>query len=160
MVELLINAGADVNAECKGPFSDLVYNCSLMKYKDITVDELFYRLYCNQPVCDGNRVIDFSFAYGLWKVMNPFISKGKLHASSLNDVRWNPLKVAAIYDRVDFMKAIDNSIIKTVTNIETVLRYMAVCHSVRVPEHFLYSQDVSKLTTAYEDGKTLLHFAI
>ena len=37
---------------------------------------------------------------------------------------------------------------------------MAVCHSVRTLEHLLYSEDVSKFKTVYEDGKTLLHFAI
>ena len=43
---------------------------------------------------------------------------------------------------------------------ETVLRYAVVCHSVKTLEHLLYSEDVSKFTTVYENGKTLLHFAI
>ena len=152
MVELLINGGADINAECKSPLIKLMYKC----YDEF--DPLYIR-YCAQPVCDGNRVIDFSFAIGLWKVMTPFISKGKLNISSDN-ARWNPATVAVIYDQVDFINATYGYRIKSIPNIETVLRYVALCHSVKTLEHLLYSEDVSKFTTVYEDGKTLLHFAI
>ena len=153
MVELLINAGADINAECKSPSLPFAYDC----YDDY---DSLYSDYCSkQPVCDGNRVIDFSFAYGLWKVMTPFISKGKLNISSDNAI-WNPATVAVIHDQVDFINATYGCRIESIPNIETVLRYVAVCHSVRTLEHLLYSEDVSKFTTVYEDGKTLLHFAI
>ena len=152
MVELLINAGADINAECKSPSTQLMYNCF------DGYDWLYIR-YCEQPVCDGNRVIDFSFAYGLWKVMTPFISKEKLNTSSDN-ARRNLATVAVIYDQVNFINATYGYRIGSIPNIETVLRYVAVCHSVKTLEHLLYSEDVSKFTTVYEDGKTLLHFAI
>ena len=152
MVELLINAGADINAECKSPLTPLMYNC----YDNY--DSLYIR-YCKQPVCDGNRVIDFSFAYGLWEVMTPFISKGKLNISSDN-AKWNLETVAVIYDRVDFIIATYGYSMESTPNIETVLRYVAVCHSVRTLEYLLYSEDVSVFTTVYEGGKTLLHFAM
>ena len=151
MVELLINAGADINAECKSPLTQLMYNC-FDKYNPL------YTHYCKQPVCDGYRVIDFSFAYGLWKVMTPFISKGKLNISS--DNASNLATVAVIYDQVDFINATYGYTLESIPNIETVLRYAVVCHSVKTLEHLLYSEDVSKFTTVYEDGKTLLHFAI
>ena len=158
MVELLINAGADINAECKSPLTHMVYDCSLKKYKNM-MDQLLYIRYCKQPVCDGNRVIDFSFAYGLWKVMTPFISNGKFDTFS-NNIKWNLATVAVIYDQVDFINATYGYRTKSIPNIETVLRYVAVCHSVKTLEHLLYSEDVNKFTTVYEDGKTLLHFAI
>ena len=152
MVELLINAGADINAECKRPLTQLMYDC----YDDY--DSLYIR-YCKQPVCDGNRVIDFSFAYGLWKVMTPFISKEK-HNTSSDNARRNLATVAVIYDRVDVINATYGYSMESIPNIETVLRYAVVCHSVKTLEHLLYSEDVSKFTTVYEDGKTLLHLAI
>ena len=152
MVELLINAGADINAECKIPLTQLMYNC-ILKYNSL------YIRYCKQSICDGNRVIDFSFAYGLWKVMTPFISKEKLNISSDN-ARRNLATVAVIYDRVDFINATYGYRMESIPNIETVLRYAVVCHSVKTLEHLLYSEDVSKFTTVYEDGKTLLHFVI
>ena len=152
MVKLLINAGADINAECKSPLSQLMYDC----YDGY--NSLYIRYY-KQPVCDGNHVIDFSFAYGLWKVMIPFISKGKLNISSDNAM-WNSEMVAVIYDRVDIINATYGYSMESIPNIETVLRYAVVCHSVKTLEHLLYSQDESKFTTVYEDGKTLLHFAI
>ena len=153
MVELLINGGADINAECKSASLPYSYDC----YDDYGS---LYHGYCSkQPVCDGNRVVDFSFAYGLWKVMTPFISKEKLNTSSDN-ARWNLATVAVIYDQVDFINATYGYRIEFIPNIETVLRYAVVCHSVKTLEHFLYSEDVSKFTTVYEDGKTLLHLAI
>ena len=153
MVELLINAGADINAECKSSLSETMYDCSYGEY------DWLYIAYCNEPVWDGNRVIDFSFAYGLWKVMTPFISNGKFDTSS-NNIKWNLATVAVIYDQVDLINATYGYRTKSIPNIETVLRYVAVCHSVKTLEHLLYSEDVNKFTTVYEDGKTLLHFAI
>ena len=152
IVELLINGEADINAECKSPLTQLMYDC-FDGYNSL------YIRYCKQPVCDGNRVIDFSFAYGRWKVMTPFISKEKLNTSSDN-ARRNLATVAVIYDRVDFINATYGYSMEYIPNIETVLRYAVVCHSVKTLEHLLYSEDVSKFTTVYEDGKTLLHFAI
>ena len=157
MAELLINAGADINAECKSPslripFADDCYDDydSLYMYSD----------YCSeQPVCDGNRVTDFSFAYGLWKVMTLFISIDKLNTSSDN-ARRNPATVAVIYDRVDFINATYGYSMESIPNIEIVLRYVAVCHSVKTLEHLLHSEDVSKFTNVYEDGKTLIHLAM
>ena len=92
-------------------------------------------------------------------MMTPFISKGKFNVSSDN-ARWNPATVAVIYDRVDFINATYGYSMESIPNIETVLRYVAVCHSVKTLEHLLYSEDVSKFTTVYEDGKILLHLAI
>ena len=155
MVELLINAGADVNAECESMLSQLVYDCT---YLNISVDNFLYSRYCNQSVCDGNRVIDFSFAYSLWKEIT-LLFKGKFDTSS-NNARWDPTTVAVIYDRVDFINAPYGYRRKSIPNIETVLRYVAVCHSVRTLKHLLSSEDVSKFGIVYEDGKTLLHFAI
>ena len=152
MVELLINAGADISAECESPSSRLMYVCEY-------ADTRLYNHYCNQPVCDGIRVIDFSFAYGLWKVMNPFILNGNFNTSS-NNVKWNLATVAVIYDKVDFINATYGYSLECIPNIEAVLRYVAVCHSVRTLEHLLYSEDVSKFKTVYKDEKTLLHFAI
>ena len=153
VVELLINAGADINAECKSPSLPFAYDC----YDDY---DSLYSDYCSkQPVRDGNRVTDFSFANGLWKVMTPFISKEKLNTSSDN-ARCNPATVAVIHDQVDFINATCGYRVDSIPNIETVLRYVVVCHSVKTHEHLLYSEDVSKFTTVYEDRKTLLHFAI
>ena len=89
--------------------------------------------------------------------MTPFISKFN---TSLDNARFNPATVAVIYDQVDFINATYGYSIESIPNIETVLRYVAVCHSVKTLEHLLYSEDVSKFTTVYEDGKTLLHLAI
>ena len=156
MVELLINAGADTSAECESPLTDLVYDCSLIRYKNITVDDLLYSLYCSQYVCDGNRVIDFSFAYGLWEVMATYISNIEFYSSFLN-VRWNPLTVAAIYDQVDFIKAMYGSAIKY---IKTLLRNAVVCRSVRTLAYILRFKGNDSFTIEYKDGKTLLHLAI
>ena len=155
VVELLINAGADINAECKSPLSQLMYNCCITNIYNDTL----YNRYCEQLVCDGKRVIDFSFAYGLWKVMTPFISNEKFDTSSDN-ARRNLAAIAGTYDQVDFINATYGYRMRSIPNIEIVLRYVAVCHSVRTLEHLLYSEDVSKFTTVYEDGKTLLHLAI
>ena len=153
MVELLINGGADINAECKSASLPFSHDC----YDDYGS---LYPGYCSkQPVCDGNRVVDFSFAYGLWNVMTLFISKEKLNTSSDN-ARRNLATVAVIYDRFDFINATYGYSMESIPNIETVLRYAVVCHSVKTLEHLLYSEDMSKFTTVYEDGKTLLHFAI
>ena len=153
MVELLINGGADINAECKSASLPFSYDC----YDDYGS---LYPDYCSkQPVCDGNRVVDFSFAYGLWNVMTLFISKEKLNTSSDN-ARRNLATVAVIYDRFDFINGTYGYSMESIPNIETVLRYAVVCHSVKTLEHLLYSEDMSKFTTVYEDGKTLLHFAI
>ena len=156
MVELLINAGANISAECESPLTDLVYDCSLIRYKNITVDDLLYSLYCSQYVCDGNRVIDFSFAYGLWEVMATYISNIEFYSSFLN-VRWNPLTVAAIYDQVDFIKAMYGSAIKY---IKTLLRNAVVCRSVRTLAYILGFKGNDSFTIEYKDGKTLLHLAI
>ena len=91
--------------------------------------------------------------------MTPFLSKEKLIVSSDN-TKWNVATVAVIYDRVNFINAIYGYRLESIPNIETVLRYVAVYHSVKTLEHLLYSEDVSRFTTMYEDGKTLLHFAI
>ena len=150
MVELLINAGADINAECESPSANFVYDCTYYRNP-------LYGSYCYQRGCDGRRVIDFFFAYGFWKAMTPFMSKFN---TSLDNARLNPATVAVIYDRVDFINATYGYRTKSIPNIETVLRYVAVCHSIKTLEHLLYSEDVSKFTTVYEDGKTLLHLAI
>ena len=155
MVELLINAGANISAECESPLPQFtVFSDPACFYFTLHL----YNFNCYQPACDGNRVIDFSFAYGLWKVMTPFISKGILNTFSKN-VKWNLTTVAVIYDQVDFINATYGYKIEYIPNIETVLRYVAVCYSVRTLEHLLYSGDVRKFKTVYEDGKTLLHFA-
>ena len=52
MVKLLINAGADVNAECESPSANFVYDCSYY-------GNLLYGSYCYQRGCHGRRVIDF-----------------------------------------------------------------------------------------------------
>ena len=136
----LISGGVDINAECKSPSLPFAYDC----YDDY---DSLYSDYCSkQPVRDGNRVTDFSFANGLWKVMTPFISKEKLNTSSDN-ARWNPATVAVIHDQVDFINATYGYRIDSIPNIETVLRYVVVCHSVKTLEHLLYSEDMSKFTT-------------
>ena len=131
MVELLINAGADINAECESPLSQIKVRCG----SSLGVTPL-YNLYCYQRVCDGIRVIDFSFAYGLWRLMTPFISKWN---TSSKNVKWNLETVAAIYDEVDFINATYGYRLESIPNIETVLRHVAVCHSVRTLEHLLYT---------------------
>jgi ankyrin repeat protein len=103
MVELLISAGADINAECESSISSLVYDCDVLNF--ITVKKSIYSHYCNRLVCNGSGVIDFSFAHGLWEMMIPFISKGKLNASSSNNIRWSPTTIAVIYDQIDFINA-------------------------------------------------------
>ena len=169
MVEVLINAGADINAECQSlMISNIIYFYRFHHYfyfYDAEINkhrELKLILYCYQgksKSCNGSRVIDFAFAHGFWQVMIPFLSKEKLSASADN-VRWSPATVAAIYDQDDFLNATYGSRIDSIPYIETVLRYAAVCHSVKTLRHLLNSGDLSKFTTVYEDGKTLLHLAI
>ena len=101
MVELLISAGADINAECESLILDFIYDCHVLNF--ITVEKSIYTHYCNRLVCNGSGVIDFSFAHGLWEMIIPFISKGKLNPSS-NNIRWSPTTIAVIYDRVDFIR--------------------------------------------------------
>jgi ankyrin repeat protein len=157
MVELLISAGADINAECESSISSLVYDCDVLNF--VTVEKSIYSHYCNRLVCSGSSAIDFSFAHGLWEMMIPFISKGKLNASSSNNIRWSPTAIAVIYDQIDFINATYGNKIYSVPNIETMLRYVAVCHSVEILRHLLNSGDLSNFTAVYGDGKTLLHFA-
>ena len=157
MVELLISAGADINAECEISISSFVYDCDALKF--ITVEKSIYTHYCNRLVCNESGVIDFSFAHGLWEIMIPFISKGKLNASSLNTLKWSPTTYAVIYDQIDFINATYGNKIYSVHNIETMLRYVAVCNSVEILRHLLNSGDLSNFTAVYGDGKTLLHFA-
>ncbi|CAB3983839.1 Ankyrin repeat domain-containing 50 [Paramuricea clavata] len=158
MAELLISEGADINAKCESSILSLVYDCA-DEIIFIIVEKSIYSHYCNRLDCNGSDVIDFSFAHGLWEMMIPFISKGKLNASSSNTVRWSPTTIAVIYDRIDFISATYGNKIYSVHNIETMLRYVAVCNSVEILRHLLNSGDLSKFAAVYEDGKTLLHFA-
>ncbi len=145
MVELLISAGADINAKCESSISNLVYGCPDSRL--YRIHSVTYSYLCNEVICDGSRVIDFTFAHGLWKMIIPFIPERELNAA------------AAIYDQVDYIKASYGNRINSIRNIETVLRYAAVCHSVETLKYLLNSDDLSKFTAVYEDGKTLLHFA-
>jgi ankyrin repeat protein len=67
--------------------------------------------------------------------------------------------VAVIYDQVDFINGTYGSRINSIPTIETMLRYVVVCLSVETLKHLLNSDDLSKFTAVYKDGKTLLHFA-
>ena len=158
MVRLLISAGADINAECQpSTLSDIIYF-----YIEEVKERAIYSLDCDHfcwKLCNGSRVIDFAFAHGFGQVMVQFLSREKLFASSDNE-RWSSATVAVIYDQIDFINATYGSRIDSIPNIETVLRYAAVCHSVKTLKHFLESGDLSKFTTVYEDGKTLLHLAV
>ena len=153
MVKLLRSKGADLDAECESSTSNLFHDCSFKAYEE---NEWLYSRYCNQPVCyNGNGVIHFSLAHGVWKMATPFTSKGKLHTSD----NASAITAAGIYDQVDFINATYGNRINSIPNIEIMLRYVAVCHSVETLEHLLNSDNLSKFTAVYEDGKTLLHFA-
>jgi ankyrin repeat protein len=154
MVELLISAGADINAECESSISSLVYDCHVLNF--ITFEMSIYSHYCNRLVCSGSSVIDFSFAHGLWEMMIPL---GKLNVSFSKKGKRSLTTIAVIYDQIDFINATYGNKIYSVPNIETMLRFVAVCNSVEILRHFLNSGDLSKFTAVYEDGKTLLHFA-
>ena len=153
MIKLLIKNGADIDAGCEHPTSDLFYDCNFIAYKE---NEWLYSRFCNQPVCHiGNSVIHFALTQGLWKMVIPFIPKAKLNASK--DA--NLAKTAGIYDQVGFVNAMYSNRINSIPSVETMLRYVAICHSVKTLEYILTSDDLSEFTTVYEDGKTLLHFA-
>ena len=138
MVELLLSAGADVDAECETSTSNLFYECTLEK------PEWLYSRHCNQPVWyNRNRVGDFS-----WHLNISFLSKSDNSAID-----------AGIYDKVDFINATYGNKINSIPLFETLLRYVAVCHSLETLKYLLDNGDWSKFTSAYEDGKTLLHFA-
>ncbi|CAB3983840.1 ankyrin repeat domain-containing 50-like [Paramuricea clavata] len=98
MVKELINAGADINADCEiSLFSD--WDCHGLKYATDAEMSLYIH-YCDRSVCNGYRVIDFSFAHELWVMMIPL-----LNAVSSNNVRWSPTTIAVIYDQIDFINA-------------------------------------------------------
>ncbi len=158
MVELLINEGADINAKCESSrsISDFIYDFAVIGFKS---DTLIYCASRDEVACNGSRVIDFAFAHGLWKMIIPLTPKAELNASSSDNVGLSRTTVAAIYDKVDYINASYGNRINSIPNIETVLRYAAVCHSVKTLTHLLNSNDLSKFTVVYEDGKTLLHFA-
>ena len=153
MIKLLIKNGADIHAGCEHPTSDLFYDCNFIAYE---VKEWLYSRYCNQPVCyNGNSAMQFAVTQGVWKMAIPYILKGKLNASK----NASEVTDAGIYDRVGFINAMYGNRINSIPNVETLLRYVAICHSVKTLEHLLTSDDLSKFSIVYEDGKTLLHFA-
>ena len=150
MIKLLLSAGANIDAECEIDSNLIIFfhQCSRVDKEE---DALLYTRYCGKAVCNGYRIIDFSFAHGLSRMIIPLMSKERLNASST---------VAAIYDNVDFISVTYGNGINSIPHIKTILRYVAVCHSVKTLKHLLNSRDLSKqLTSVYEDGKTLLHFA-
>jgi ankyrin repeat protein len=155
MVELLISEGADINAECGSSISSWIYDCDLLDLAT-TFEKSIYSHYCNKLVRNGSSVIDFSFAHGLWEMIIPL---GKLNASSSKKGKRSLTTFAVIYDQVDFINTTYGNR-NSIPNIETMLRYVAVCNSVEILRHLLNSGDLSKFTTVYGDGKTLLHFAI
>ena len=153
MIKLLIKNGADIHGSCEHPTSNLFYDCNIMAYEE---KEWLYSRYCNQPVCySGNSMMQLALAHGVWKMAIPFIAEAKPNASK----NASEVTAADIYDRVDFINTMYGNRINSIPNVETLLRYVAVCHSVKTLEHLLNSDDLSKFTTVYEDGKTLLHFA-
>ena len=161
MVELLISAGADINAECNRSFSVFnFYDCNWInrfrkKMNNVNNRSSATFIYsCNKP-CNGNRL---SREHGFWEMMILLTSEGKLNALSDN-VRRRVTTVAVIYDQVDFLNAMYGDRINSIPSIETILRYVVVCRSVETLKHLLNSDDLSKFTAVYEDGKTLLHFA-
>jgi ankyrin repeat protein len=78
---------------------------------------------------------------------------------SSDNVRWSPTSFAVINDQADFINTTYGNRINSIPNIETILRYVAVCYTVETLKHILNSGDLSKFKNLYEDGKTLLHFA-
>ena len=153
MVELLISAGADINGKC-----DLVYDDDFSFPVYVSDLQMYSYLY-KYVICNGSRVIDFAFAHGLWKMIIPFIPERELNVSSSDNVGLSRTTVAAIYDQVVYFNASYGNRINSIPNIETLLRYAAVCHSVETLKYLLNSGDLSKFTAVYEEGKTLLHFA-
>ena len=159
MVELIISAGADINAECESSISSLVYDCDLLDF--ITVKKSIYSHYSNRLVCNGSGVIDFSFAHGLWETM--IIPLGKLNASSSKKEKRSLTTIAVIYDQIDFINVTYGNRINSIPNIETMLRYVAVCNSVEILRHLLNSGDLREFTAVYEDGEnpaSFCHFRV
>ena len=154
MVELLISAGADVNGKC-----DLVYDDDFSFLVYVSDRHIYSYVLYKYVICNGSRVIDFAFAHGLWKMIIPFIPERELNVSSSDNVGLSLTTVAVIYDQVDYFNASYGNRINSIPNIETLLRYAAVCHSVETLKYLLNSDDLSKFTAVYEEGKTLLHFA-
>ena len=153
MVELLVSAGADVGAECKSSNSNLFNECSFKAYKE---DEWLYNRHCNQPVCNhGSRVGDFLLALGAWRMNIPYLSKRKSEVSSYADT----IMAAGIHDKIDYINATYGRKLNMIPHIKTLLRFIAVCHSVETLEHILSIGNYTIFTSFLENGKTLLHFA-
>jgi ankyrin repeat protein len=152
IVELLIKAGADITSDCQRSVS-WYYNCDFFIQFSKRIKRWPTFIYsCNEP-CNGNRL---SLEHEFWEMMTLLISKGKLNALSDSVQR---SMTAVIYNQVQFINATYGNRINFIPSIATMLRYVAVCHSVETLKHLLNSDDLSKFTAVYEDGKTLLHFA-
>jgi ankyrin repeat protein len=134
MVTLLLDEGADLEAQCE--------NSNHREY--------LWKIFSSTYYCScTSKAIHISLIKGTSKLTTELINRNA-DRFSRDCMGWSADDLAAIYN-----EHVNTSLL----NNKTVIRYSAVCGSVKVFELLSRNKYSGVLTTIYEDGMTLLHLA-
>jgi ankyrin repeat protein len=134
MVTLLLDEGADLEEQCETS-NEHAYLWQIFHSK----------YYCS---CTS-KAIHISLIQGTSRITTELIERNA-DRFSRDCMGWSADDLAAILNQY-----VNTSLL----NNQTVMRYLAVCGSVKTFELLLRNKNSGVLTTIYEDGMTLLHLA-
>ena len=151
MATLLLNEGANVEAEC-----GTLINIYGHKRKQ------FYTEDCNKHVCPcGTRSIHLFAKQSSWEMVKELVSRWNANPFSENCQGLTAVSIAIIQNRVDIIRNFNDKSADEITFImnKTGLRFTAICGSPKTLEWLTSITNSSFFQTVYEDGMTLLHLA-
>ena len=162
MVELLLNQGANVNAECERETSG-EFNVRLCVASSLLKEDFLYALYCEVGVCScGNRAIHLCGKYGLWKMAEKLITRWKADMLATNCKRLIAVHTAVFHDHDDFINHFNRTLSKrthlVLTN-EAFLHSAVLCGSNSALKLLSSNTKKAAFTQMYDSGMTLLHYA-
>ena len=134
MVTLLLDKGADVEAQCE----------------TTNKHEYFWEIFTSLYYCScTSKAIHISLIKGTSKLTIELIERNA-DRFSRDCMGWSADDLAAVFNQY---------VNPSLLNNKTVMRYSAVCGSVKTFELLTRNKNSGALTTIYEDGMTLLHLA-
>ena len=163
MVDLLLESGANVTAQCGSKISDRNKKkmCSLFS---MVKQDFLYTIYCTEDNCKcGNTAIHISAKFGLWEITEKLVSKNVFDLTSIytDCARENALEVAISHGHTHFMHHINETYEKYghALNDSAIVESAVKRCSDHAVKHILDYSITSK-TNACELGWELLLFSV